>query len=71
MEMRKYIRGTRVERGPEIKTDHKLLIAEEEMVADTVKPALNKPFIKRNLSSTEIFSGPVTLGLKKMLNILD
>jgi hypothetical protein len=38
---------------------------------DTVKPALKGPFIKRNLSSTEIFSGPVTLGLKKMLNNLD
>jgi hypothetical protein len=37
----------------------------------TVQPVLNGPFIKRNLSEMEIFSGPETLGLKKMLNILD
>ena len=38
---------------------------------NTVKPTLNGPFIKRNLSYTEIFLCPVTLGLKQMLNILD
>jgi hypothetical protein len=42
-----------------------------ETLRSTVKPVLNGPFIKRNLSQTEIFSGPVTLGLKKMLNIPD